>query len=140
MENEAGQCARGIEVVFRKRVTRAQRYEINTAMCYRIRGEEQWQEGAVKNISITGVLIRTDTFLELGTAIEVRFALPVHLRGESAAEVLCRGSVVRSSKCEEPGEAAMVAARIEHWRFLRKKNREDESPEYLSEGRFLRFK
>jgi hypothetical protein len=139
MGNDQGDCVRHLEVVFRRRIPRAQRYEINTTMRYCIRGEKQWRQGVVKNISISGVLIHTETFLELEAEIEIRFSLPVHLRGESAAEVLCRGSVVRSSKCEGPGEAAMVAARIGHWRFLRNKSREDESPEYLSRGRFLRF-
>ncbi len=134
MENDWGDRGRHLEVVFRRRVPRAQRYEINTTTRYRVRGEKQWREGVVKNISISGVLIHAATFLESETEIEVRFFLPVHLRGESAAEVLCRGSVVRSSKCEGLGEAAMVAARIEHWRFLRKKSLEKDSPAHLSNG------
>ena|ERR1700744_2525178 len=137
MENDQGDCGKHLEVVFRRKVPRAQRYEINATMRYRIRGEEQWREGVVKNISISGVLIDAATFLELRTEIEVRFSLPVHLRGESAAEILCRGSVVRSSKCEGLGEAAMVAARIGHWRFLRKKSIEDDPPKYLSKDGFL---
>jgi hypothetical protein len=137
MANDGGSCVKGLEIVYRGRVPRAQRYEINAATRYRIRGEKQWRNGVVKNISISGVLIRTDHLLDKETAIEIRFSLPVHLRGESAAEFICRGSVVRSSKCEEPDEAVLVAAKIEHWRFLRKKGNEDEPQEYLSEGRFL---
>jgi len=88
-------------------------------------GEKQWREGVVKSICISGVLIRTDNLLDQATAIEVGFALPVYLRGESTAEILCRGSVVRPSKCEEPDEAALMAAKIQHWRFLRKKSKEE---------------
>lgn len=139
MENVGRSRVRGLEIVFRERVPRAQRYEINTAMRYRLRGEKQWRQGVVKNISISGVLIRIDQILELETAIEIRFSLPVHLRGERPAEVLCRGSVVRSLKSEEPNQAALVAAKIEHWRFLRKKGKEVEPPEYLSKGPFLRI-
>ena len=127
MESDAGNVSKGPEIVFRKRVARAQRYEINTGMQYRIRGEKQFREGLVKNISISGALIRA-TFMELGTAVEIRFSLPVHLQGESAAEVFCRGSVVRSSKSEDPEEAAMVAVKIEHWRFLRQRESKDDSP------------
>ena len=119
MENDEGNFVRRPQIVFRKRIPRAQRYEMNTTMRYRIQGEKQWRDGVVKNISISGVLMRTASFLELKTAIEMRFSLPIHLQGESAAEVFCRGSVVRSSKSEEQGEAAIVAAKIEHWRFLR---------------------
>jgi|ERR1700761_1200660 len=139
MENDQGDSSRRLEVVFPRRVPRAQRYEINTTMRYRIRGEKQWREGVVKNISISGVLIHAAAFLELETEIELRFSLPVHLRDESAAELVCRGSVVRSSKCEGFDKAALAAARIEHWRFLRKKNVEDQSPEFSSRGSLLQF-
>jgi len=103
----------------RNRVTRAQRYEIGTMLRYRIKGEKEWREGVMKNISISGVLLHAANSLPPDTVIELRFSLPVHLSGENAAEVLCRGSVVRSSKNEGPGVAAMVAARINHSRFLR---------------------
>jgi hypothetical protein len=139
MENDKEDSGRRLEIVFRKRVPRAQRYEISMTMRYRIRGEKQWREGVVKNISISGVLIYATTFLELETEIELRFSLPVHLRDESAAELLCRGSVVRSSKCEGFDKAALAAARIKRWRFLRKKNAEDKSPEYSSSGSLLQF-
>jgi hypothetical protein len=107
----------------RNRVPREKRYEISAATKYRIRGQTEWYEGEMKNMSISGVLIGTVFTLPLETAIEMRFSLPVHLTdGESAAEVLCRGSVVRSWKCMVPDEAAaMVAARITHSRFLRQK-------------------
>lgn len=105
----------------RNRVPRAERYEINAVTKYRIRGEEQWYEGVMKNMSISGVLISAASSLPLETAIEMRFSLPVQLTGgKSAAKVLCRGSVVRSWKSEAPGEAeVMVAARITHSRFMR---------------------
>ncbi len=126
MNSDAGNCQKQFKIVSHTRVPRARRYEINTTMRYRLRGEKQWREGIVKNISNTGVLLCTDTSLELGSSIEVRFSLPVHLQGESAAGVLCVGSVIRSLKSEEPGEAAMTAAKIEHWRLIRKRDTEQE--------------
>ena len=105
----------------RDRVPRAVRYEITAAAKYRIRGEKDWYEGEMKNMSIPGVLFSTAVSLPVNTNIEMRFAFPVQLTGgESAAEVLCRGSVVRSWNSGVPGEtAAMVAARITDSRFLR---------------------
>jgi hypothetical protein len=105
----------------RDKVSRAKRYEMNAAAKYRIRGEKEWFEGLVKNMSISGVLIGTAFSLPLATVIEMRFSLPVQLAGdEPPAEVLCRGSVVRSWQGKAPDEAeAMVAARITHSRFLR---------------------
>ncbi|HEX3436009.1 MAG TPA: PilZ domain-containing protein [Pseudacidobacterium sp.] len=98
---------------------RAERYKIRTAIRYRVRGESRWHEGTTENISIIGVLIRTSHFLEPQTAIEMRFVLPVELSGENAAEVFCRGVVVRSAKCPAVSGEIVMASTIIHARFLR---------------------
>jgi hypothetical protein len=98
---------------------RARRYEIGTSIRFRARGEREWHEGLTENISISGVLIRTARALDPKTAIEMRFFLPVELDGECAAEVFCRGFVIRSSKCRIPAGTFTIAARIMHSRFLR---------------------
>jgi hypothetical protein len=117
----------------RDKIARAQRYEIGTIMRFRIRGEKDWQEGEIRNISNSGVLIRTTAHSLLpDTVIEMRFALPIQLRGEFAAEVLCRGSVVRFQQSEVPGEAGAVAARISHSRFLRQKYGDEDSQKIRS--------
>jgi hypothetical protein len=105
----------------RDRVPRAKRYEMSAVTKYRIRGEKEWYQGVLKNMSISGVLMSAAFSLPLATVIEMRFPLPVQLAGdEPAAEVICRGSVVRSWQCDAPDDAAaMVAARITHSRFLR---------------------
>jgi len=131
-----GKSVQVVGTGFRSRVTRAQRYELDTVIRYRIRGEKKWREGIMKNISISGVLIHADHSVPPDTAIEWKFSLPVHLNGESAAEVLCRGSVVRTSSCVGQGEAAIVAARINHSRFLRQKDRKEELPRHLSLEKF----
>jgi hypothetical protein len=134
-----GKSAPGRDGDLRDRVTRAQRYEIDTMLRYRIRGEREWREGVMKNISISGVLLHAANSLPPDTVIEMRFSLPIHLNGENAAEVLCRGSVVRSAKCEGPGVAAIVAAKIKHSRFLRQKDKKDEAPKHFSGQTFLRL-
>jgi hypothetical protein len=100
-------------------ISRARRYEIGTVIRYRVRGERDWQEGLTENISISGVLIRSERSLDPKTAIEMRFFLPVELDGECAAEVFCRGFVIRSSKCRIPAGSFTIAAKIMHSRFLR---------------------
>lgn len=101
------------------RVNRARRYAIGAMLRYRVSGEHEWREGVMENISISGVLLRAARPLAPDTVIEMRFLLPVELHGESAAEVLCRGSVVRSSHRGVPGGPVNIAARIVHSRFLR---------------------
>ena len=52
-----GKSAPGRDASIRGKITRAQRYEIDTMLRYRIRGEKEWREGVMKNISISGVLL-----------------------------------------------------------------------------------
>jgi len=107
-------------------VFRARRYEIGTHIRFRVRGDREWHEGVTENISISGVLIRGTHSLEPNTAIEMKFFLPVELDGECAAEVFCRGIVVRSSKCRIPAGTVTIAARIVHSRFLRQTGRNED--------------
>ncbi len=109
-----------VPIAYRARVPRATRYDICAAMRYRVRGKKEWHEGVMKNMSVSGVLLSTSHSLPLEAIIEMRFSLPVHLvSGESAAEVLCRGSVVRISKGELANGESAIAARVTHSRFLR---------------------
>ena len=100
-------------------IPRARRYEIGTVIRFRVRGEREWHEGRTENISVSGLLIRSGRALDPRTAIEMRFFLPVELDGECAAEVFCRGFVIRSSKCRIPAGSYTIAAKIMHSRFLR---------------------
>lgn len=115
-------------------ISRAHRYDIDTVIRYRVRGDREWREGVTENISISGVLIRTAHPLDPNTAIEMRFFLPVELDGECAAEVFCRGMVVRSSKSTISAGAATIAAKIIHSRFLRQTARKEELGRDLANG------
>ncbi len=101
------------------KTSRARRYVIGTAIRYRVRGERKWREGMTENISTSGVLIRTDHSLDPNTTIEMKFFLPVELYGECAAEVFCRGVVVRTSQCYAQASAVAIASTIAYSRFLR---------------------
>lgn len=107
-------------------IARARRYPIGTGLRYRVRGEQEWREGVMENISISGVLIHTSQVLEPNTLVELRFALPVELNGEIAAEVLCRGWVVRSSPRSGHAGSVSLAVRIAHSRFLRQMTKKEE--------------
>ena len=76
-------------------------------------------KGVIQNISTSGVLIHTDQVLPVGTAIEMRFALPVNWNGTAGADVFCRGVVVRSSSAEEPASVRFIALMIEQSRLRR---------------------
>jgi PilZ domain len=103
-------------------IPRARRYGIATSIRYHVGGANVWREGTIENISISGVLLCAEQALEVNTPIEMRFVLPVELQGENAAEVICRGVVVRTAQTEEPEETVKVAVRIVSSRFLRQQS------------------
>ena len=98
---------------------RAQRYEIVAAIHFRVVREQKWRNGIIQNISTSGVLIRTDEVCPADTNIEMRFGLPVDLPYSRAAEVYCRGVVVRSSRSQVEDEKGFIAATIEQSRLIR---------------------
>jgi hypothetical protein len=100
-------------------VPRARRYQIGTVIRYRAAGERDWREGILENISTSGVLFGAERALFANTMIEMSLCLPIELNGESAAEVFCRGSVVRSCDCAGSDRWVRIAVRLEHSRFLR---------------------
>jgi N-acetylglucosaminyldiphosphoundecaprenol N-acetyl-beta-D-mannosaminyltransferase len=94
-------------------IFRAKRYEIETTISFRIRGEESWRDGLTGNISVSGVLFRSDHVVKLSTPIEMKLELPPELRGADGAEVFRRGVIVRSSVYStESGEMTLSYAAI----------------------------
>jgi hypothetical protein len=98
---------------FPQATKRAERYEIHAVIHYRPRRARVWLKGLIQNISTSGVLILTDHVLPVGTAIEMRFALPVKWQGKAGADLLCRGVVVRPSSPQQPDGAKFIALTIE---------------------------
>ena len=64
---------------------RAQRFEIKVPIRYRVRNQETWREGHTENISQSGLLFRAPEPLSEDTVIELTFALPATLEGETGA-------------------------------------------------------
>jgi PAS domain S-box-containing protein len=95
---------------------RAQRFNLHLPMKYRPLGEQDWREGTTANISRSGLLFEADEKFAPNAQLEINLVLPVEIAGLSAAEVVCRGEVVRS---QETGEKAAntLAAKILQYRF-----------------------
>ncbi len=106
-----------------QQIPRARRYGLGTSIRYRVGGENVWREGTIVNISVSGVLLVAQKALEVNTSIEMRFVLPIELQGESAAELLYRGVIVRCFPTEGSGGEVKVAAKFVSSRFLRQSGR-----------------
>jgi hypothetical protein len=98
---------------------RATRFEIVTTVWYRVRGETTWHEGMLQNFSISGMLFTAEQPLKQGTSIEMKFTLPIELEGKHAADLSCRGFVVRSERQGMKGSAVHIAAKVLHSHLLR---------------------
>lgn len=101
---------------------RAPRFNIEIPFYFRRRGEGDWREGMIDNISRSGVLFRTGEPLAADEAIEMHFALPLQIAGRPGAVVACRGQVVRTVPADSPDALPGFAATISRYRFVRRRS------------------
>ena len=96
---------------------RAQRFNLHLPLKYRQVGEHDWREGTTENISRSGLLFQAAETLSPNAQLEINLVLPVEIAGLSAAEVVCRGEVVRSQETGEKAANTAMAAKILQYRF-----------------------
>ena len=101
---------------------RANRYPIQAPIRFRGRRERRWREGLLQNISTSGLLIKTRELCEIGTPLEMRFALPDSVYGRGAAEVFCSGTVIRIERSATTDGDNFLAAKIERSQLVRSKS------------------
>jgi hypothetical protein len=98
---------------------RAPRFPIRMSLHYRTPDESEWREGETENISRSGVLFHATAPLNVSTPLEITFALPVEVGGESGALVLCRGQVVGIVLRPYSDTPPCVAAKFVEYRIVR---------------------
>jgi PAS domain S-box-containing protein len=97
--------------------SRAHSYKLNLPLRYRVSGEPTWRAGTTENISRSGLLFRAEEGLLPKAKLEITLVLPAEIGGISAAEVFCKGEVVRAvtDGAEMPHPA--LAAKILQYHF-----------------------
>lgn len=113
-EDPAKLCAEDLSA----RTTRPRRFGLQLPLRYRVRGERTWRRGETENISSSGVLFRGEIFAEMNTPLELCLTMPA-VNSEGAAEMICRGTIVRSMRAVERHELSTLAVRILHSRLVR---------------------
>ena len=98
---------------------RARRFELQIPLRYRVNGGSHWRRGIIKNISSSGVLFQGEDWTEPSTPVEISFVLPNKMPGEGAAEVVCRGTVMRSERSGNDADGSLFATTISSYRFVR---------------------
>lgn len=102
----------------KSRCRRAQRFPIEVPLCYRPLGDEVWRFGTSTNMSRSGLLFVGDVSLEPQTRVEVSFELPVLIPGERGTQMMCRGTIARST-ASRVNTIIALATTIEVYRFVR---------------------
>ena len=96
---------------------RATRFDLHLPMKYRLVGESGWREGTTENISRSGMLFQAEEPIAPNAQLEINLVLPAEIAGLAAAEVVCRGEVVRAVKTEAGIVSPTLAAKILQYHF-----------------------
>jgi DNA-binding response OmpR family regulator len=96
---------------------RAQRFRLSLPLKYRQLGRDDWHVGTTENISRSGVLFRAEEIVPTNVQLEISLVLPAEIAGLAAAEVVCRGEVVRTMEPESPSMSPALAAKILQYHF-----------------------
>ena len=115
--NMRARSATGAQIRERIPTFRAQRFSLSLPLRYRLLGEEGWKQGTTENISRSGMLFRAEEMLQPTAQLEINLVLPAEIAGLSAAEVVCRGEIVRSMEPENARMHPALAAKILQYHF-----------------------
>lgn len=96
---------------------RAQRFSLQLPLKYRLVGDPAWREGTTENISRSGMLFRAQEMIPPNAQLEINLVLPAEIAGLSAAEVVCRGEIVRAVSGETSSVPPALAAKILQYHF-----------------------
>jgi PAS domain S-box-containing protein len=96
---------------------RATRFDLHLPMKYRLVGESGWREGTTENISRSGMLFQAEEPIAPNAQLEINLVLPAEIAGLAAAEVVCRGEVVRTARSEGSTVSPTLAAKILQYHF-----------------------
>ena len=96
---------------------RATRFNLHLPLKYRLVGESGWREGTTENISRSGMLFQAEEPIAPNAQLEINLVLPAEIAGLAAAEVVCRGEVVRAVKTEAGTVSPTLAAKILQYHF-----------------------
>lgn len=76
---------------------RASRIKVQVPLNFRPVGGFGWSQGRIENISKSGILLKTQQGVGVGTRIEMQFAPPPEVWKNASSLVMCRGQIVRAA-------------------------------------------
>ena len=98
---------------------RARRIKLDVPVRYRGKNLSVWYEGAIQNISQSGVMFHGPQQIPVNALIEMIFEMPVEISGQKNSNVLCQGRMVRvKDALDNTADAFGLAATILDYKFL----------------------
>jgi hypothetical protein len=97
---------------------RAQRFVLQLPLRYRVSTENTWRRGETINVSSSGVLFRGDWLAAVKAQVELNLMMP-RVNSEGAAEVICRGIVVRAMAASSDESRHALAVKILQYHLVR---------------------
>lgn len=101
---------------------RAQRFELHVPVLYRRTGDETWIPGQTRDISRSGVLFDVDIALDTENTIELLLLMPERAPSAPAANIRCRGRIVR--RLVEAAPPTGLAVKFSDYHFVPVENSE----------------
>ena len=98
---------------------RARRFALHLQVYFRHPQSPTWLEGTTENISYSGVLFRSTKVLDPDTPLELRLKLATGSKSSPAAEIRCKGAVIRVEPRNGPESPIAVAVAIKDYRIVR---------------------
>jgi len=99
-------------------VPRARRIKMDAPVRYRVKNLGTWNEGTIRNLSQSGVLMRGAQQFPENTLVEMLFEMPEEISGQKNSKVLCQGRIIRMKDAREQAQYHEFAASIVDYKFI----------------------
>jgi hypothetical protein len=99
-------------------VPRARRLRLQAPVRYRAKFGSAWYEGAIENISQSGVLFYGSQHMPAKTLVEMMFEMPEGISGQKDSNVLCQGRILRADDRPNSEKNYLMAASVLDYKFL----------------------
>jgi len=99
-------------------VPRARRIKLEAPVRYRVKNLGTWNEGTIRNLSQSGVLLLGPQRFPENTLLEMVFEMPEEISGQKNSKVLCQGRLTRMKAAHEDTKQQEFAASILDYKFI----------------------
>ena len=93
-------------------------HNLEAPVRYRVKNLGTWNEGTIRNLSQSGVLLLGPQRFPENTLLEMVFEMPEEISGQKNSKVLCQGRLTRMKAAHEDTKQQEFAASILDYKFI----------------------